>query len=103
MKLLTPEIVAALPTMGSIDDVPTTDQVMVAKFFDPCGRGTWYACAYDVAENTCFGFCVSPLGPDCDEWGYWSMTELASVRNHLGLGIERDTSWRPTKFSEVPR
>jgi hypothetical protein len=36
-----------------------------------------------------FGFCVSPLGPDCDGWGYASLTELLSVRVR-GLTIERD-------------
>lgn len=36
-----------------------------------------------------FGFCVSPLGSDCDEWGYTSLTELLSVRVR-GLAIERD-------------
>jgi hypothetical protein len=43
-----------------------------------------------------YGYCISPLGPDCDEWGYASLNELATVRNRLGLGIERDLHWQGT-------
>jgi hypothetical protein len=101
MKLLTKEIEKGLPALYATEEVDTADKVLVAKFFDPCGRGTWYAVERDPASNNCFGYCVSPLGPDCDEWGYFSLTELEGVRTRFGLGIERDTSWRPCKFSEM--
>jgi hypothetical protein len=70
------------------------------KLFDPCGRYTLYVFeAEEVpAEETMdgrpdlflYGYCVSPLGEDCDEWGYASLNEIAGTKNRFGLGIERD-------------
>jgi hypothetical protein len=36
-----------------------------------------------------FGYCLSPFGADCDEWGYASLNELRTTRVR-GLTIERD-------------
>jgi hypothetical protein len=57
----------------------------------PAGRYTLYVteaetCGDDVRL---FGFCLSPFGEDCDEWGYASLNELRSTRVR-GLSIERD-------------
>lgn len=62
------------------------------KLFDPSGRFTMYVFdAHGEGDDLrLYGFVVSPIGPDCDEWGYASLNELASVRGALGLGIERD-------------
>jgi hypothetical protein len=100
MKLITAAILKAAPALYATEKVPTEDKLLVAKFFHPSGRGTWYMAEYDPEQRLAFGFCVSPLGPDCDEWGYFSMDELEEVMVH-GLGIERDTSFRPTKFSDI--
>ncbi len=104
MKLLTKEIIASLPKMRSTEIVPTDEKVAVAKFFDPCGRYTYYVVEGEKTEEgdfEFFGYCISPLGPDCDEWGYASLNELAGVRNRFGLGIERDLHFTPTKISEL--
>ncbi len=100
MKLLTKEVLKKLPKLYATEETPAEEKLAVVKFFDPCGRGTWYGVEYD-GEDTFFGYVVSPLGPDCDEWGYFSLAELASVKNRLGLGIERDLYWRPTPMSKV--
>ena len=100
MKLMTPEIEAAAPFMYETENVPTEDKVAVAKFFFPMGRGTWYLMEYDPEQRVGFGYCVSPLGPDCDEWGYFSIDELEGVRVH-GLGVERDIHFKPTRFGDL--
>ena len=100
MKLLTKEIRNSLPKLYATEDVPSNEKVAVAKFFYPCGRGTWYATEFD-GEDTFFGYVVSMLGTDCDEWGYFSLSELESVKGPLGLGIERDIAFRPTKIAEI--
>lgn len=66
---------------------------VVAKFFFPAGRYTFFATEGEEQDGDVllFGYCVSPLGPDCDEWGYTSLAELQSVCVR-GLRIERDTS-----------
>jgi hypothetical protein len=104
MKLLTAEIKKSMPKMGSTEIVPTAEKVAVCKFFDPCGRYTYYVVEGAPTEDgdyEFFGYCVSPLGPDCDEWGYATLNEIASVKNKLGLGIERDLWFKPTKITEL--
>ncbi len=71
------------------------------KFFDPSGRATWYGMEYDPAERRFFGYVVGPLGPDCDEWGYFSLTELEGIRCRFGLKVERDAWFKPTTFASL--
>lgn len=98
MKLLTKQIRKQLPAIYSQEKNP--DPLCVVKFFDPSGRGTWYGTEFDGTDRF-FGFVVSPLGSDCDELGYFSLSELGSIRGRFGLGIERDLYWTPAPLSEV--
>ena len=97
MDLITPELRSELRQfpLGSQEGLAEDAKVLV-RFFFPAGRYTFFVteaepCGKDVLF---FGFCVSPLGPDCDEWGYTSLTELISVRVR-GLTIERDLHLPP--------
>lgn len=97
---LMPEHIAdQLPPIGATEHVKPDQKVVLLKVFDPCSRWTWYAVEFD-GEDTCFGYIVSGLGSDCDEWGYFSLAELKSVRNRLGIPLERDLHW---KAGPVPR
>ncbi len=81
MKLIPKEIEATLPPLYSQENVP--DPVTVVKLFDPCGRYTLYVLEGRReldGDLLLFGFCVSPLGPDCDELGYVSLSQLEGVR-----------------------
>jgi hypothetical protein len=108
MKLMTKEIEKRIPKLYSTEKVALEEKVAVCKFFDPCGRYTYYVVEgeYEMEDGQpldyrFFGYCVSPLGPDCDEWGYASLNEIARVRNRFGLGIERDLHFEPKKVSEL--
>ena len=46
------------------------------------------------------GFCISPLGPDCDEFGDQPLAEIARVRI-AGLPPERDLYFEPRRLSEI--
>jgi hypothetical protein len=65
--------------------------LVIVKFFFPAGRYTFYATEGEPRDNDFlfFGYCISPLGADCDEWGYVTLSELRSVKAH-GLTMERD-------------
>lgn len=95
MKLLTEKIRRLLPALGATSELPREQVRVPLKLFDPSGRGTWYITEFD-GTDTMFGFCRSPLGPDCDELGYVSLAEVQAVRNRFRLGIERDIHWDPT-------
>ena len=76
------------------------DPLVIAKFFNPTGAGTWYATEYDPESRTFFGY-VSIFGDWNDEWGYFSLEELESIRGAFGLGIERDLHFEEKPISQV--
>lgn len=65
--------------------------LVVVKYFFPAGRYTLFVTEADFFEGDVilFGYCISPLGPDCDEWGYQPLNELRATKV-MGLRVERD-------------
>ena len=98
MKLLTKELLKRFEQVGRQED--SSDPIVVAKFFNPAGAGTWYATEYDPNDKIFFGF-VSIFGDWNDEWGSFSLEELESYRSKFGLGIERDLYFGEKRISEV--
>jgi hypothetical protein len=94
MELLTPELRKQLPQLYSQEKEP--DAIAYVKFFNPCGRWTWYATEFD-GEDTFFGLVKGSE----EELGYFSLSELQEYRGSLGLGIERDLQFQPTPLSQL--
>lgn len=95
MKLLTKEILKKTPPLYA-QDGKGEDAIAYAKFFDPCGAGTWYMSEYNPEDGTAFGKVVL----HDVELGYFNVNELAAIRGPLGLGIERDRWFRPTPLKD---
>lgn len=87
MKLMTKALLNRFKAIGSQAHIK--DPIIVAKFFNPTGAGTWYATEYDPDQRLFFGY-VSIWGDWNDEWGYFSLDELEAFRGKFGLKIERD-------------
>lgn len=98
MKLLTKELEKRFKKVGSQEK--NEDPIVIAKFFNPTGAGTWYATEYNEKDKIFFGY-VSIFGDHNDEWGHFSLAELESFKGRFGLGIERDLHFGEKKFSEV--
>ena len=98
MKILTKELVRRFAKVGS--QVGVKDPLVIAKFFNPTGGGTWYATEYDPEAKIFFGY-VSIFGDHNDEWGSFSLIELQSVRGNFGLGIERDKFFTEQPISQI--
>jgi hypothetical protein len=96
--LLTKELEKRFAKVGSQEN--EKDPIIIAKFFNPTGAGTWYATEYDPETRCFFGY-VSIFGDWNDEWGTFSLDELQSFKGQLGLGIERDLYFQEKKASEV--
>ena len=96
MKLLTKELEAKLPPLHSTED-GGKDIMAVVKFFTPDASWTWYATEYDPKERVFFGL----VDGFEKELGYFSLDELESVRGALGLAIERDLYFEPTKLKDL--
>ena len=100
MRLMDGALLKRFAEVGSQDEV--SDPIIVTKFFNPTGAGTWYATEYDPKTQTFFGY-VSIFCDYNDEWGYFSLAELESFTGRWGLGMERDLYWTEKKASSVIR
>ncbi len=98
MKLITKALIERFAQIGRQDEVK--DPIVVAKFFNPTGAGTWYATEYDPETRCFFGY-VSIFGDHNDEWGYFTLAELEEYRGRFGLGIERDLYFSEKPISQV--
>ena len=72
MKLLTKELKHRFAEVG--EQREEKDPLVIAKFFNPCGRQTWYVTEFYPEDNLFYGF-VSLFGDHNDEWGYFSLKE----------------------------
>jgi len=93
MKLLTKTIINKATKQYPLG--ADMEQMVVAKFFNPFGRGTWYLMNMD--GDYCWGIC------HIYEWeiGSFSIEELKSASLPFGLKIERDLYFKPVKASEL--
>lgn len=97
MKLLTDELIKTLPPLYSTENIK--DPLIQCKFFTPDSSWSWYVLEFDKTNEIFFGY-VCGLE---NELGYFSLEELDSVKGLLGLGVERDTSFKPTKLSVIKK
>lgn len=100
MKLITKEILKAFERQGDTSEMKPEDTKVIVKFFNPVGRGKWYATEYDPETRTFFGF-VSLFGDHNDELGCFSLDELENLRLPLGMKIERDLHFTDYTLSQV--
>jgi hypothetical protein len=91
MKLITKEIAAKLSkNIGDANvDMP------YLKLFNPMGAATWLISEYDEETGNLFGLC--DLGMGFPELGSVSLHELESITLPMGLTIERDIFFEPSK------
>ena len=99
MKLLTKEILAKLPPLYSQEKAE--DPVAWVKFFAPWTNWTWFATEGEPKGDD-FLFFGYVIGHE-REWGYFSLSELESVRGPAGLKIERDMYFKPVPASEFKK
>lgn len=96
MKLLTKELRAKLSKLYATETIPLEEKTAVCKFFTPDSSWTWYAVEFD-GDDKFFGW----VHGHEREWGYFSLKELESVRGPMGLAVERDKWFKPTKIKDI--
>lgn len=89
MKLMTEEVKKRFEKQGNTEDMKAEEIKIIAKFFNPCGQGTWYCFEYDPKDKIFVAY-VNLMGKEFAETGSVSLEEIESVKGPLGLGIERD-------------
>jgi len=66
------------------------------KFFTPDSSWIWHVVEFDGVD-TCFGLVIGHV----EEVGYFSLSELESVRGPLGLPIERGLYFEPAPLEKL--
>jgi len=72
-------------------------QIVVAKFFNPTGAGTWFLINKEENSNYCWGIC------HIFEWeiGSFLKSDLENYRGKFGLCIERDLNFEEVNAQEL--
>lgn len=97
MELLPAALGASLPALYSQEGNP--DPPVHMKFFTPASDWTWFVTEGQPQEDDFLLF-----GYVCgfeEEWGYFTLSELANVGGLGRMPIERDLHFQPGPFSEV--
>lgn len=97
MELLTAELRSRLPALYRQEHNPDPD--VHAKLFCPWSNWTWFV-TEGQPEGEDFLFFGYVIGLE-DEWRYFVLSELESVRGPGGLTIERDLCFTPGPFSYI--
>lgn len=96
MELLPKEIKDRCPPLYTSEEKEPNEIAIVVKYFTPDSNWTWWAYEFD-GEDTFFGLVQ---GFEV-EFGYFSLSELQSVRGPLGLPIERDLHYTGKTLADV--
>ena len=55
MKLLTKQIISALPPLYSTDNIPLKDKLVICKFFTPDANWTWFVFEGNTVDEADYG------------------------------------------------
>jgi hypothetical protein len=88
--------------LENIPDLYETERslnpICQVKIFTPDAQWTWYIIEISKEDkSTCYGYVQGFES----ELGYFSLSELESIKGALGLGVERDISFKPTALEIV--
>lgn len=98
MKLLTKELRKQFPLLYANENKPKEETKVIAKFFTPWTNWTWYATEFDGVDL--FYGLIQGLE---EEYGYFSLKELESIRGPFGLKIERDLYFKNKTLKDVEK
>lgn len=97
-KLLPEHLLSKIPDLYETEN--SLNPICHIKLFTPDSNFTWYIIEFSKEDkDTCYGY-VQGLE---NELGYFSLEELESLKGSLGLGVERDTSFKPILFSKLKK
>lgn len=96
MKLLTKALEKQLPALYA-QDGKGNEAIAYAKFFTPDANWTWYATEYSPETKTFFGL----IDGHDKELGYFTLTDLETIRGKMNLPVERDMYFSPTPVKDL--
>ena len=97
-KLIPQKLLSEIPDLYATENI--ADPICQVKLFTPDSDWTWYIIELSKNNiNSCFGY-VKGLE---NELGYFTLEELEIVHGSLGLSIERDIWFKPTRLSKIKK
>ena len=96
MELIPQEIKQQIPTLYETEE--QNNPIAYVKLF--LDAWTWYITEISIDNNICFGYVISDFGA---ELGYFSLDEIKSIKGSLGIEVERDTLFKPTRLSQIKK
>ena len=96
MELIPQEIKNKIPKLYETEK--QNDPIAYVKLF--LDGWTWYITELSIDNNICFGYVISPFE---SELGYFSLNEIKLIKGTLGLSVEKDISFKPTKLSKIKK
>ena len=97
MELIPKEIKEQIPSLYTTEN-QNNPTVFVKLFLD---SWTWYITELSIDGDIAFGYVISPF---CSgELGYFSLEEIKNIKGILGIGVERDLSFKPTRLSVIKK
>lgn len=96
MKSLPISLINKIPPLYG-QDGKGSNALAFVKLFTPDSNFTWYITELDLEEKLCFGL----IDGFEKELGYFSLEELSNIKGNLGLKVERDISFQPTKLKDL--
>ena len=96
MELLTQELIEQIPPLYE-QEGKGENALAYVKLCTPDSNFTWFITEYDADEKMCFGL----IDGFEKELGYFSLNEIEQIKGSMGLKVERDISFRPTKLKDL--
>ena len=96
-NLIPKELIEEMNISKLYETERTINPICYVKLFTPDSVFTWFIIELSIDEDTCYGFVKGFES----ELGYFSLKELESIKGALGLGVERDISFKPTALEIV--
>ena len=87
----TQERLSLIPRLYETENIPVPDKLIYLHFF--LGSCDWYACEFD-GKDTFWGFVIIDVDLLNAEWGYFTFSELKSIRVYGGAEVDCDEYWR---------
>lgn len=97
MVLSDNKLIQALPPLYSQEN--EKDPIIQVRLFLPMHSWQWYPIEYNRESKICFGY-VYGLE---NELGYFSLDELNSLKDTLGIGVDVDLNFKPTPLSQIKK
>ncbi len=96
MELIPKEIKEQIPSLYATEN-QNNPIIFVKLFLD---SWTWYITELSIDGDIAFGYVVSSFGA---ELGYFSLDEIKGIKGSLGIGVERDLEFKPTRLSVIKK